>query len=160
MLMGSGIPIFDWLKHLIGSGISQNYGDTPCRTEFLLCAFFLLLATLHCKKRSTTCALASTGIPLSILYYGVYVYSWERLPQHIREHWFLVSGHCMVEVWSIGRFLHVANNIPEYTFYKTRKDETSIHTNLNSQYLQYLLVYVHPYRFCSFPMKYKTPSLI
>ena len=31
--------------------ISLNHGDTPCRTEFLLCAFPLLLATLHCKQK-------------------------------------------------------------------------------------------------------------
>ena len=30
--------------------ISLNHGDTPCKTEFLLCAFLLLLATLHCKQ--------------------------------------------------------------------------------------------------------------
>ena len=59
--------------------ISLNHGDTPCKTEFLLCAFLLLLATLHCKQKHYTCASAST-----ILFYRVHVYSWARLPQPIR----------------------------------------------------------------------------
>ena len=35
--------------------ISLNHGDTPCKTEFLLCAFLLLLATLHCKQKHYLC---------------------------------------------------------------------------------------------------------
>ena len=42
--------------------ISLKHGDTHCKTEFLLCAFLLLLATLHCKQKPA----ASTGM---ILFY-------------------------------------------------------------------------------------------
>ena len=40
---------------LLAVDISLNHGDTPCKRKFLLCAFLLLLATLHCKQKHYLC---------------------------------------------------------------------------------------------------------
>ena len=53
--------------------ISLNHGDTSCKTEFLLCAFLLLLATLHRKQEHCWCFSLNRNSLLSILFYRVHV---------------------------------------------------------------------------------------
>ena len=44
-----------WMLSISCWHFSLNYGDTPCKTELLLCALLLLLATLHCKQKHYLC---------------------------------------------------------------------------------------------------------
>ena len=85
--------------------------QNSCYVHF---SYFWLPYTVN---KSTTCA---AGILLSILFYRVYIYSWERLPQSIRlliPRILSLVIHCVLVAWSIGTgFLYVVNNIPEYSF--------------------------------------------
>ena len=91
-----------WYKermHSIGSlifcwNISLNHRDTSHKTEFLLCAFLLLLATLHWKQMHYLCfSLNWDSLErLSAAYSTTY---WEHLCFRII--------HCTVVAWTISR---------------------------------------------------------